>query len=65
MVAKAIELALKKEKVLFFIYTSRYIQACHRLLELQLAVKFANLQDYITIEQIKPFVQESGRDRFR
>ena len=65
MVAKAIEIALKKEKVLFLIYTSRYIQSCHRLLELQLAVKFANLKDFIKIEQIKPFVQEESSNSFR
>ena len=63
LAAKAIELAQKKEKVLFLIYASRIFN-CHRLLELQLAIKFADLQDFIVIEPIAPFVQEETESTF-
>ena len=63
LVAKAIELAQKKEHVLFLIYASRFFN-CHRLLELQLAVKFAGLEAYIVIEPIAPFVQEETESTF-
>ena len=51
LATKAIELAQKKEKVLFLIDASRFFN-CHRLLELQLAIKFADFQDFIVIEPI-------------